>query len=263
MAHNAPNRGAAGRRLGMALRNAGRGLLDLFYPPRCAGCGHLGAVLCDACQARIEASPQPACRRCGQPGLGDDLCDTCLVTPSALDGITAAAVFAPPLRAAIHDLKYNNNRSLAEPLGQHMAAAWHMHNLAADRLIPVPLHASRQAERGYNQSTLLARVLADTVGIPLDERTLARQRATQQQVGLGRTERQLNVVGAFTCRGNLSGQRVVLIDDVCTTGATLEACAEALQAAGVASVWAFTLARARWAPGAPPPDAVAPNEFGG
>ncbi len=254
----APDRGLWG-----ALRGAGRALLDLFYPPRCAGCGQFGVVLCAACQARIAAPPSPACRRCGHPGLSDDLCAACQTAPSALDGIASAAIFAPPLRAAIHDLKYNNNRSLAEPLGRHMAAAWRRRDLSADCLIPVPLHPRRQAERGYNQSALLARVLAREIESALDERVLARQRATQHQVGLGRAQRQLNVAGAFTCRGNLAGQRIVIIDDVCTTGATLEACAEALRASGAASVWAFTLARARWAPGAPPPDAVTPNEFDG
>lgn len=248
-------RDARGERLWVLLRNAGRGLLDLLYPPRCPGCGRLGSVLCDACQARIEAPPRPACPRCGQPGASDALCPTCLKTPSHIDGIAAAAVFAHPLRDAIHDLKYNNNRSLAEPLGRLMAAAWQAHGLPADRIVPVPLHPGRQAERGYNQSALLARVLAQTVGMPLDERVLIRQRPTQHQVGLGRAERQQNVAGAFSCRDDLSGQRVVVIDDVCTTGSTLEACAEALKAAGATTVWGFTLARARWAGGTPAPDA--------
>lgn len=256
MAHEALIHRAAGKRLLAALRSAAQGLLDVLFPPRCAGCNRLGTALCDACTAQIEAPPWPACPRCGHASPSGSLCPDCRASASHLDGVTAAALFAHPMREAIHDLKYNNNRALAEPLGLQMATAWRARGLEADCIIPVPLHTSRLAERGYNQSALLARVLARAVGVPLNEHLLIRQRATQHQVGLGRTERRQNVAGAFTCRGSLAGQRVALIDDVCTTGSTLEACAEALRAAGVSTVWAFTLARARWTPGAPAPDAV-------
>ena len=127
-----------------------------------------------------------------------------------------------------------------------MADAWRDAGLSADLIVPVPLHPSRVAERGYNQSTLLADVLSPAVGVPMVEEVLVRQKATLPQVTLGRLERQQNVRGAFACRGDVAGQRIVLIDDVCTTGATLEACAAALRSRGAASVWGFTLARPRW-----------------
>ncbi len=151
------------------LAAAGQALLDLFYPPRCPGCGRVGFTFCDACQARIELPPAPACLRCGQPAETEHLCPTCRATPSHLDRITSSAIFAHPLRDAIHDLKYNDGRSLARPLGARMAASWRQGSFAADVIIPVPLHTARLAERGYNQSALLARIMSQEIGVPIDE----------------------------------------------------------------------------------------------
>ena len=236
-----------GRALAL-LHRGGTALLDLVYPPRCPGCGSIGAVLCASCQARIEPPPTPACIRCGHPASTESLCPTCRATPSHLDRIAASAVFAPPLREAIHELKYNNGRSLARPLGAAMVAYWQEQGFSADIIVPVPLHRARLAERGYNQAALLARVLGEATHIPLDEKAVVRHKATQQQALLNAAERRENVKEAFTCSGDVTGKRVVLVDDVATTGATLEACAAALRAGGASAVWAFTLARARWDP---------------
>lgn len=245
-------RRASRPQVGRWLADAGRALLDLLYPPRCPGCGHLGDLFCLACQARIEPLPASSCLRCGGPTAAPGLCETCRDTASHLDAIYAAAVFAHPLRDAIHELKYNHGRALAVPLGRYMAAVWRERGLAADMIMPVPLHRGRQAERGYNQAALLARVLAAEIGVPIEERLLTRQRATAHQVGLGLADRKRNVADAFACQGDLAGRRVMLIDDVATTGATLEACAAVLRSADAGSVAAFTLARARWVPGQPP-----------
>ena len=197
---------------------AGEALLDLFFPPRCPGCGRVGSTFCDRCQARIEAPTAPACVRCGHPTDTEQLCPTCRATPSSLDRIAASAIFTHPLRDAIHELKYNDGRSLARPLGARMAAVWRQGNFAADVIIPVPLHAARLAERGYNQSALLARIVSREVGVPIDEVALVRAKATQQQAMLKAVERRENVEEAFTCRGDVRGKHVVLVDDVCTTG---------------------------------------------
>lgn len=154
--------------------------------------------------------------------------------------------FEGVLREALHQLKYRGRTVLAEPLGDLMAAYWIQHPLSADVVVPVPLHAARLRERGYNQAALLARALARRVGLPLDERTLIRQRATASQVDLDVSRRKENVRGAFCCSDRtLAGRRVLLVDDVCTTGATLEACAVALYEGGARSVQALTLARTR------------------
>jgi ComF family protein len=243
------------------MSTAGQALLDLIFPPRCPGCGALGVPFCETCQTQIELISPPVCPRCGRPMPDDKLCMNCRHSPSNLDRITALAVYAHPVREAIHVLKYKDGRVLATPLGKLMADGWYRNCLSADLLLPVPLHPSRLAQRGYNQSALLARVLGARVGLPVVESILVRQRATPPQVGLSWAERQQNVNNAFICRGDLNGRSVMLVDDVCTTGATLEACAEALRAAGVTSVWALTLARARWEPGGPAPDAAPDNVF--
>jgi ComF family protein len=242
---------------------ASQALLDLIFPPRCAGCGAWGTLFCEACQAQIETITPPVCPRCGHPTFDNALCAACRREPSNLDGITAVAIYAHPLREAIHTLKYRDGRALAAPLGERMADAWRQACRQADMFLPVPLHPSRLAERGYNQSLLLARVLGANVGVPVTETALVRQRATLPQVGLGWHERRQNVSGAFVCQGDVRGKRVVLIDDVCTTGATLEACAAALKAGDATSIWALTLARARWEPGVPAPDAAPARIFQG
>jgi ComF family protein len=130
-------------------------------------------------------------------------------------------------------------------LAAFLADCYHTHHLKTDLIVPVPLHPNRQKERGYNQSLLLAEQLSTTLGQPLDTKSLIRQRMTQSQMTLKRAERKTNVANAFICQSDrLSGKTILLIDDVCTTGATLNACAEALKNSGVTAVFGLTLARA-------------------
>jgi ComF family protein len=156
------------------------------------------------------------------------------------------------MRAAIHQLKYRGARHLAEPLGELLLETFDdigddtRIGPSADVLVPVPLHSSRLAERGYNQSALLAAELSRATGLPVADGPLRRIRPTEPQMALPAERRRANVVGAFAVRSaELVGARVLLIDDVCTTGSTLEACAAALKAAGTLQVRALTLARVR------------------
>jgi ComF family protein len=215
-------------------RNA---LLDAVFPPRCGGCGQHGSLWCAACQAQVQPVRDPVCSHCGRPQRDTALCPQCRHSPLEIDGIRSALLFEGPLREAIHHLKYSGRTSLAEPLGIYLEARWRFAALPADLIVPVPLHAARQRERGYNQSALLA--------MSLSRVALERVKVTTPQVTLNAVERKANVRAAFEARSDLvRGRRVLLVDDVCTTGATLESSSIALRQAGAASVWALTLARA-------------------
>ncbi len=230
-----------------AVRGYLMALLDLVFPPRCVACRRSGAWLCGSCLAQVEPLAPPLCAYCGEPLAAGGRCPRRQHHPRALAGLRSAAWHAGPLRVAIHQFKYHSLRALAAPLGAILVAAWGREPLPVDLLMPVPLHARRVRERGFNQATLLARGLSLATGIPLDAHSLARVRHTRPQVGLTAPERLANVEGAFAYRGpELAGRAVCLIDDICTTGATLEACATALRAAGASAVWACTLARPRW-----------------
>jgi len=222
-------------------------LLDLLFPPRCVGCRRHGTWLCPECEKGIERITGPLCPRCGRPASRSDrLCPACRGTAPPIDGIRSAAYFEGVLREAIHRFKYRGQWVLARPLGQLMVERWTACQLPTDVLIPVPLHPTRLAERGYNQATLLARELGAVVGLPIETGSLVRIRATLPQVTLDAPARQENVRGAFQCLDDrIAGRQVVLIDDLCTTGATVSACSIALQEAGAGSVWAYTLARPR------------------
>jgi ComF family protein len=149
------------------------------------------------------------------------------------------------MRQAIHQLKYNNFKALALPLAQLLAEYWQSRSWEVEVIVPVPLHGRRLRERGYNQSALLAQELGRLIDLPVVEDSLLRLRDTIAQVKAPDAEiRRKNVLGVFACRdGKLEGEKVLLIDDVCTTGATLDSCAIALNRAGVGSVWGLTLAR--------------------
>lgn len=220
-------------------------VMDALFPPRCGGCGQPGTWWCATCQAGLIWLRPPLCPQCGQPQQDGRKCVACQREPSNLAAIRSAVLFDGPVRQAIHKFKYENQTVLAEPLGELLKHCWNVVEFSVDVIVPVPLHAARLRERGYNQSALLARRLAAAAHLPLVEDCLLRTRATASQMTLGAAERRVNVRGAFECAdGRLTGKRVVLIDDVCTTGATLHECGAALLRAGAVSVWALTLARA-------------------
>jgi len=222
-------------------------LLALFFPDRCVGCEQTGCLFCDECQRKVEFVLPPLCPLCGRPSVHGRLCRRCQESSPAVDGIRSAVFFEGPLRRAVHAFKYRGLRRVAAPLADLMIAHWHREPLPANVIVPVPLHRRRLRERGYNQAALLARPLGAEIGLPVREDWLIRTRATFPQVELDASERKGNVAGAFQCRNSdaVTGRRVLLIDDVCTTGATLESCSTVLRQAGAESVWAFTLARAR------------------
>jgi ComF family protein len=227
------------RGLGVAASAA----LDLAFPASCAGCGREGEALCAACSPSLDARLE---LRGGAPiGLPADL-------PAPLLQLEWCAPFAGPVRAALHQLKYAGERRLARPLGEAVARRWQRVGEGAAVIAPVPVHAERERQRGYDQAALIAEVAARSLGLPWG-RALERARATVAQFELGREDRSANVSGAFRVRGTLrpmtshaiAGRWVLLVDDVVTTGATLAACAAALEEAGAVAVSAIVVARER------------------
>lgn len=203
---------------------------DLVFPPRCAGCGRVDTFWCVRCQFELERLPFP---KQVQP-----------LPP--LVGMASTAVHVGIIQQAIWSLKYENGRQLAEPLSTRLTQ--HLSNLSwpVNLIIPVPMHANRLAERGYNQAQLLAEQLAQQTEVPCLPGALRRWRFTPSQVGLGRAERLVNVQDAFEADSTSVTNRVVLlVDDVYTTGATLSACADTLLQAGAAAVYGLTVSVAR------------------
>jgi ComF family protein len=220
-------------------------LLDLLFPPRCVICGSADVDwYCAPCRSKIDRILPPLCVHCGRP-LDRQACSYCRTAPLEIDGIRAIAFFEGNLRKAIHAFKYKHRPELVRVLGSLVSEYISIHPLPADVITAVPLHTVRERSRGYNQSLLLARFLGAQTNLPVWENALTRIRATQPQTQLNAVERIANVQGAFASDTRVAGRRILLIDDVCTTGATMNACSVALKQCGVRSVWGLALARGR------------------
>jgi len=233
-------------------------LLDFILPTSCSFCnssvgGSLVPYFCASCWADFSSIDGPVCPRCGKPfdspetlsHSPDHRCLACRQAPPVFDQALSIGYFEGPLREAIHQFKYRPCRALGKPL-----AAWMAVNIRPvsyiDCIIPVPLHVARLRQRGFNQALILAHELSRAFSLPLSFDNLKRVRPTRPQVELTGTERIKNVAGAFALRrpGELKDRDVLLIDDVFTTGATMNECARVLKDAGASRVTALTLARA-------------------
>ncbi len=208
----------------MSLKSA---ILDILFPQEvyCALCGQEALTergSCEACRAKLcECPARPV--------------------PAGLDGFSAAWIYREPLRGAIHRFKYENAPYLADFLAGNMLIpeTW-----TAMELVPVPLFAKREKERGYNQSMLLSKAIGENYGLPVRDDLLFRVRDTKTQTDLSERERKSNLKDAFSASSGCKGKRILLIDDVCTTGSTLSACAKALRLSGASGIYALCAAAA-------------------
>lgn len=218
--------------------------LDWLYPPRCGGCERIGVHWCATCQEQTRVITEAICERCGKPQNRRCVCTRCRADAPEFDALRSWAVFAGPVRNVLHRIKYKREVSLGVVMSRKLIELLTELHWQVDQVVPVPLGALRMAERGYNQAALLARPVAIGLGREYQPLLLQRARETASQVGLSYEERQINVAGAFKATRGVSGASIVVIDDVATSGATLNACAEALKRAGAARVYCLTLARA-------------------
>lgn len=219
--------------------------LDLLFPKYCIGCGIEGYYICPGCSRKLPYISPLNCPKCGLPLGSRAFCPRCEEMSWQLDSMHSIFRFEGILRQAIHLLKYNNYKAFAPVLAEQVLSFFKIVGMKADAIIPVPLHPLRIKERGYNQSSLIARQFGKLAGIPVVEDYLLRKVNTLPQVKTSsREERINNVQGAFICRKQgFNANSVIIFDDVCTTGATLNACAAALKENLVKSVYGLTLAR--------------------
>jgi ComF family protein len=229
-------------------------VLDFALPPLCPSCREplgVNAGLCPSCWSRLSLIEPPYCARLGIPFAYDSgpglLSMEAIANPPAYDRARAAVRYDDVARALVHKLKYSDRLDLAPLMGRWMARAGRELLSDADALVPVPLHWRRQWARRFNQSGALAGAISAEYGIPVAHGGLKRVRATPQQVGRSRTDRADNVQGAFEVpaesRAEVAGRRLVLVDDVLTSGATVDACARALLRARAAHVDVLVFAR--------------------
>jgi ComF family protein len=236
------------------VRSVLRAAADLVLPPTCLACRkpvNTSGTLCAACWTGMGFIERPYCERLGTPfasEAGDALLSPAAIAdPPAYDRARAAARYGDISRELVHLLKYGDRLDLARPLGQWMARAGAELLRDADALVPVPLHWSRLLQRRFNQSAQLAQAISRVTGVGVLDDALLRMRATRPQVGLARKERAHNVQGAFAvpqaARIDVKGRKLIVVDDVVTSGATVDVCARVLRRAGAVRVDVLSLAR--------------------
>ena len=241
-------------KIGTTLRRAGEALVSLLYPPHCANCGAAtegGVHLCAACAGQARKIEAPFCQRCSEPFdgaiTGEFTCANCADRTLHFDCAISRYLSRGVVREFVHRFKYDRHFYLRHPLADWLAAALNDERIRAQpigALVPVPLHSARFREREFNQADVLAVMLAQRTGTPL-LRALTRIRYTTTQTRLDRHERMENLRNAFRVRQTsaVQNRHLVLVDDVFTTGSTVDECARVLRAAGAASVRVVTVAR--------------------
>jgi len=218
-------------------------LADLFYPQWCVGCGRRASdVLCRACFDALPEVGRPSCARCGLPTAFETfVCEECKNVDFGFESARAPLRYQGAGKELVHALKYGGYTRVVEKVAAPLMLGALDGGTRFDAVVPVPLHRSRLRKRGFNQAKLLARGVASRINAPVSD-TLEVVRSTRDQVELSAAERRANVAGAYAVKGPVAG-RILLVDDVFTTGATMSACARTLVQAGAGEVHALSLCR--------------------
>lgn len=219
-------------------------LVDFVYPPTCCGCGNPGSLWCSDCQAKIQVISQNKCKICGSPLPSTGICTDCRNSPPPFTGLRSWAVYTGPLREALISLKYHNNLGLGLIFSKLLAEIVINENWNIDYIVPIPISKGHSRKRGYNQSMVIARPLSYLLDIPIENKAVIRCKETSSQVNLSRDERFTNLKYAFrTVSDTLLNKRVLIVDDITTTGATLISCSETLKDSGCSEVYCLTVAK--------------------
>ena len=219
-------------------------ILNLLFPQTCVLCDtrifqRCWAAACPECWAKLEPVPRPFCPQCGMPApVIEGLCGDCRRGDHAFDFARSLFLFTDPMRGILHHLKYSGRVSLARPLGDRLREHIVDEGFRGTMVLPVPLHRSRERQRGFNQAELLARHL----GLPVNSTLLRRRKNTPSQTGLSRSQRTINLSAAFEVRGR-APDCAIIVDDVYTTGSTVHEIARTLKRAGTSRVEVLTVAR--------------------
>lgn len=219
--------------------------LDLLFPRCCVVCGKEGEFICASCLSGVAKIEPPFCSLCGKPISHCGVCSNCTANPPLFDTARAPFQFQKSIRKAIHEYKYNNLKAASGLFAELLHDYIQKNPVSADIIIPVPLHPERLKERGYNQSALLGRELGRLTGIPFSENAIKRLKySVSQAQSTSITQRLESVSDAFSCVcKDISGAKILLVDDVATSGATLNACASVLREKGAKTINCLTIAK--------------------
>ena len=222
-------------------------IIDLVYPPFCCYCGKIGYEICPECYSEIEIiSNNKICLVCGRTIETGTNCSNCIKSHPSFEQARSWGVYIGVLRQVVQKIKYKRGFGIIEYITKplvHFIKNW---GISVDMIVPIPLGKNREIERGYNQSSLIAKPISEYFNIPMYEHALIRSRDTKSQVGLNYEERKINMKNAFRAdKSTFNKKSILLIDDIATTCSTLNESAKALKLAGAQKVFCFTVARTK------------------
>lgn len=220
-------------------------LLGFLYPAKCPFCGKIWSGICDDCREKYPMIREPRCKKCGKPiqKETDEYCYDCKKTEHYYEWGRSLWLHKAPVNEAIYAFKYKNRRCYGEVFARELAKAYgkSLKQQKVELIIPIPLHKSRRRERGYNQTEIIAKYLGDYTGIEVDYASLVRKKKTNPQIRYGDKDRKKNMKNAFALKKKINVENVVLIDDIYTTGSTIDEAARLLKKSGVTNVCFLTI----------------------